>query len=187
MERLRAFRSSSVPRRSARRRTTGMGGLAAWAEASRAQLLWTGTRPKPRLSGAPSSKSVSPTRRGSRLKRAANVAAGRPTDRARGSGAANAAAEEKRKRQMADVAEEFANERDRFFHDAERKWFCWACGCGAHSPPGSADGSVAFDGAVRVALGQLAATTDVKLSCLCEVDLWMEAMAMIPNLACGRG
>jgi len=98
--------------------------------------------------------------------------------------AANAAAEEKRKRQMADVAEEFANERDRFFHDAEREVVLLALAVAARILRREAQmDPLLLTGAVRVALGQLAATTDVKLLVpSAEVDLWMEAMAMIPNL-----
>ena len=53
----------------------------------------------------------------------------------------------------------------------------------AHPAPRSADGSAAADGAVRVALGQLSATTEVRLRVPAgELDLWTEAIALVPNL-----
>ncbi len=100
-------------------------------------------------------------------------------------GAARKAAEEERARQSARLVEEFARERDRYLGAVENEVVRLALAVAARILRREAQmDPLLLMGAVRVALGQLAATTEVKLRVPpTELDLWTEALRLIPNLA----
>ena len=118
--------------------------------------------------------------------------AGRETGRQEGqlverqaqSAALNTAAQQ-RTRQAAELLEAFAGERDRFLQAMEREVVELALGVAARILRREAQmDPLLLTGAVRVALGQLSRSTKVRLLVPeAEVDLWAEAMALIPNLA----
>jgi flagellar assembly protein FliH len=95
-----------------------------------------------------------------------------------------AAAAELRTRQAAELLDSFARERDRFLHAAEREVVELALAVAMRILRREAQmDPLLLTGAVRVALGQLSASTQVKLRVPGgELDLWREAMALIPNL-----
>jgi flagellar assembly protein FliH len=99
--------------------------------------------------------------------------------------AAQAAADEQRKRQVAELMENFIKERDRFLQKVEHEVVELAMGVAARVLRREAQmGPLLLTGAVRVALGQLAGSTQVRLRVpATELDLWTEAMALLPNLA----
>jgi len=99
--------------------------------------------------------------------------------------AAAAAAEELRIRQVAELMENFVKERDRFLHSVEREVVELALAVAARILRREAQmDPLLLTGAVRVALGQLAGTTQVRLRVPPgELQMWTEAMALLPNLA----
>lgn len=99
--------------------------------------------------------------------------------------AALAAAAEQRTRQAAAMIEGFAGERDRFLHAVEQEVVELALAVAARILRREAQmDPLLLTGAVRVALGQLSGSTTVKLRVPPgELDLWTEAMALLPNLA----
>jgi flagellar assembly protein FliH len=99
--------------------------------------------------------------------------------------AALAAAAEQRTRQVAGLVETFAEERDRFLHSAEHEVVELALAVAARILRREAQmDPLLLTGAVRVALGQLSGSTQVKLRVPpAELELWTEAMALAPNLA----
>ena len=101
----------------------------------------------------------------------------------RGAGAEAERAE--RARQMAALVEGFAAERERYLHAVEREVVELALGIAARILRREAQmDPLLLTGAVRVALGQLAETTEVRLRVPeHDVALWSEAMAHLPNLA----
>jgi flagellar assembly protein FliH len=109
--------------------------------------------------------------------------------------AEEAAAEERQKRQMAALAGSFALERDRYLQAVEQEVVKLALAVAARILRREAQmDPLLLTGAVRVALGQLSASTEVRLRVPeSELDLWTEAMALLPNLpvkpevACGEG
>jgi flagellar assembly protein FliH len=96
-----------------------------------------------------------------------------------------AAAAELRTRQAGELLESFARERDRFLQAAEREVVELALAVATRILRREAQmDPLLLTGAVRVALGQLSATTQAKLRVpAAELDLWREAIALIPNLA----
>jgi flagellar assembly protein FliH len=100
-------------------------------------------------------------------------------------GAALAAAEQQRIEQTAKMVEEFVRERDRFLHAVEREVVELALAVAARILRREAQmDPLLLTGAVRVALGQLSGSTEVKLRVPAEeLGLWTEAMAVLPNLA----
>jgi flagellar assembly protein FliH len=98
---------------------------------------------------------------------------------------AQAAAEERRRRQVAELIESFAQERDRYLQAVEREVVELALAVAARILRREAQmDPLLLTGAVRVALGQLVGTTKVRLLVPSEeLDLWAEAVASIPNLA----
>ena len=94
-------------------------------------------------------------------------------------------AAEQRTRQVAELIEGFAQERDRFLHAVEHEVVELALGVAARVLRREAQmDPLLLTGAVRVALGQLSGSTEVKLRVPpAELDLWAEAMALLPNLA----
>jgi flagellar assembly protein FliH len=96
-----------------------------------------------------------------------------------------AAAAEQRNRQAAAMIEGFAQERDRFLHSVEREVVELALAVAARILRREAQmDPLLLTGAVRVALGQLSGSTTAKLRVPPgELELWTEAMAVLPNLA----
>ena len=96
-----------------------------------------------------------------------------------------AAAEEVRKRQVAELMENFVKERDRFLQSVEREVVELALAIAARVLRREAQmDPLLLTGAVRVALSQLAGSTQVRLRVpTTELQLWTEAMALMPNLA----
>ena len=118
--------------------------------------------------------------------------AGRETGRQEGRQAeresqapAQAAAAQLRTRQAADLLETFAQARDRFLHAVEHEIVELARAVAARILRREAQmDPLLLTGAVRVALGQLSGSTQVKLRVPPgELDLWTEAIALVPNLA----
>ncbi len=98
---------------------------------------------------------------------------------------ARAAEEERRKRQLAGQLESFTGERDRFLHAVEQEVVKLALAVAARILRREAQmDPLLLTGAVRVALGQLAGASEVRLQVpAAEADLWKETIALIPNLA----
>jgi flagellar biosynthesis/type III secretory pathway protein FliH len=99
--------------------------------------------------------------------------------------AAEAQAEQRRAAQVAAALENFVGERDRCLKTAEREVVKLALAVAARIlRRETAVDPLLLSGAVRVALGQIAASTEVRLRVPAgELDLWKEAMAAVPNLA----
>lgn len=99
--------------------------------------------------------------------------------------AAQAAAEQQRMRQALDLMEEFGEERERYFQSVEHEVVKLALAVAARILRREAQmDPLLLTGAVRVALGQLSGSTQVRLRVpAAELDLWTEAMALVPNLA----
>jgi len=95
------------------------------------------------------------------------------------------ASEEGRMRKMAELVEGFAQERDRYLQSVEREVVKLALGVAARILRREAQmDPLLLTGAVRVALGQLSRSTEVRLRVpAAELDLWTEAIALLPNLA----
>ena len=100
-------------------------------------------------------------------------------------GAAQAAQDEQRRQQTARLVESFQLERDRFLHSVEHEVVKLALAVAARILRREAQmDPLLLTGAVRVALGQLADSTEVRLRVPhSDLDLWTEAMALVPNLA----
>jgi flagellar assembly protein FliH len=93
-------------------------------------------------------------------------------------------AQESQMRQMAALTESFAAARDRYLHDVEHEVVKLALAIAARILRREAQmDPLLLTGAARVALGQLASTTEVKLRVPAgDLDLWQQAIALIPNL-----
>jgi flagellar assembly protein FliH len=100
-------------------------------------------------------------------------------------GGAKAAAEKQRVQQAAELVQNFAEERNRFLHSVEHEVVELALAVAARILRREAQmDPLLLTGAVRVALGQLSASTQVRLRVPeAEIDLWTEAIALIPKLA----
>jgi flagellar assembly protein FliH len=109
---------------------------------------------------------------------------GRQAEREAQAGA-RAAAERERVQQAAGLMESFAQERDRYMGAVEQEVVKLALAVAARILRREAQmDPLLLTGAVRVALGQLAGSTQVRLRVPpAELDLWAEAIALIPNLA----
>jgi flagellar assembly protein FliH len=94
------------------------------------------------------------------------------------------AAEERRVHQAAELIENFAQERDRFLLAVEQEVVALALAVSARILRREAQmDPLLLTGAVRVALGQLAGSTQVRLRVPpAELELWTEAIALLPNL-----
>jgi flagellar assembly protein FliH len=92
--------------------------------------------------------------------------------------------EERRKQQVAGVMEDFARQQDRYLHDVEQEVVSLALAVAARILRRESQmDPLLLTGAVRVALGQLAASTKVRMHVPeTEIELWTEAMATLPNL-----
>ncbi len=95
------------------------------------------------------------------------------------------AVEESRKLQVAALMEKFAQERSRHLEAIEPEVVKLALAVAARILRREAQmDPLLLTGAVRVALGQLAGTTEVHLKVPpADLDLWKEAMGLVPNLA----
>jgi flagellar assembly protein FliH len=93
-------------------------------------------------------------------------------------------AESKGARQAAHLASQFAVERDQFLETVEHEVVRLALAIAARILRREAQADPLFlVGAVRVALGQLAATLEVRLRVpVSDASLWAETLAHIPNL-----
>jgi flagellar biosynthesis/type III secretory pathway protein FliH len=93
--------------------------------------------------------------------------------------------DERRKRQYAKLVADFSAERDRYLHAVEQEVVKLALAVAARILRREAQmDPLLLLGAVRVALGQLAAGSEVRLRVPAgELDLWKEALALAPNLA----
>jgi flagellar biosynthesis/type III secretory pathway protein FliH len=99
--------------------------------------------------------------------------------------APTAAAEaERHRRQTAERVESFACERERYLQAAEQEVVRLALAVAARILRREAQmDPLLLTGAVRVALGQVAATSEVRLRVPAkEADLWKETMALLPKL-----
>jgi flagellar assembly protein FliH len=97
---------------------------------------------------------------------------------------AQSESENRRRSQAGETAAGFARERDRFLERVEREVVHLALAVAARILRREAQmDPLLLTGAVRVALGQLAATTQVRL-CVpkAELDLWTQSIALLPNL-----
>jgi flagellar assembly protein FliH len=94
-----------------------------------------------------------------------------------------AAAREQQKRQLAALAESFTVERDRYLHAVEREVVRLALAVAARILRREAQmDPLLLTGAVRVALGQLSASTEMRLRVpAADLDLWTESIALLPN------
>jgi flagellar assembly protein FliH len=92
--------------------------------------------------------------------------------------------EERRKRELARLIEEFAEGRDRFLMSVEHEVVKLALAVAARILRREAQmDPLLLTGAVRVALGQLAAASEVQLRVpAAQVEMWTEAVALIPHL-----
>ncbi|MGA3263215.1 MAG: FliH/SctL family protein [Terracidiphilus sp.] len=99
--------------------------------------------------------------------------------------AAQSAAEARRMRQAAELMENLAQERDNFLHAVEHEVVELALAVAARILRREAQmDPLLLTGAVRVALGQLSASTQVRLRVPpAELELWIETIALLPNLA----
>ncbi len=95
------------------------------------------------------------------------------------------AIEERRARQAAELLASFAEVRDQYLQVVEQEVVRLALAIAARILRREAQmDPLLLTGAVRVALGQLSASTEVKLLVpAAELDLWTTAIALIPNLA----
>ena len=109
---------------------------------------------------------------------------GRQAERDAQATALNVAAQ-LRIRQAAELVGSFAQERDHFLHAVEHEVVELALAVAARILRREAQmDPLLLTGAVRVALGQLSGSTQVKLRVPPdELDLWTAAMALVPNLA----
>jgi len=96
-----------------------------------------------------------------------------------------ATAAEQRTQQAAELIQSFVQERDRFLHAVEHEVVELALAVAARILRREAQmDALLLTGAVRVALGQLSGSTQVRLRVPpTELNLWTEAMALLPNLA----
>jgi len=109
---------------------------------------------------------------------------GRQAEHVAQASALSAAAQE-RTRRAAELVDGFTRERDRLFHAVEQEVVELALAVAARILRREAQmDPLLLTGAVRVALGQLSGSTQVTLKVpAAELDLWREAMALLPNLA----
>jgi flagellar assembly protein FliH len=98
--------------------------------------------------------------------------------------AAQATAEQQRARQAAELIESFAEERDRYLHAVEHEVVELALAITARILRREAQmDPLLLTGAVRVALGQLSGSTQVRIRVpRAELDLWTETIALLPRL-----
>lgn len=100
-------------------------------------------------------------------------------------GSARAAEAERSRRQAADFVEVFAKERERYLCAIEQEVVRLALAVAARILRREAQmDPLLLSGAVRVALGQLAATSEIRIRVpVKEAELWTETIEHLPNLA----
>ncbi len=108
---------------------------------------------------------------------------GRQAERAT-QAAIQTAAQELRARQVTELIASFAEERDRYLHAVEHEVVGLALAIAARILRREAQmDPLLLTGAVRVALGQLSGSTEVRLRVpAAELDLWTETIALLPKL-----
>jgi flagellar assembly protein FliH len=124
------------------------------------------------------------TRRSFEAGRQRGLEEGRQVER-EAQAAARKEGEQRRAQQVAGLIERFAAERDRYLHAVEQEVVKLALAVAARILRREAQmDPLLLTGAVRVALGQLSASTEVRLRApAAEIDLWKEAIALLPNLS----
>lgn len=92
---------------------------------------------------------------------------------------------ERRRRQAAALVDEFHRERERYLHAVEQEVVRLALAVAARILRREAQmDPLLLTGAVRVALGQLAGASEIRLRVPAkEAELWKETIALVPNLA----
>lgn len=110
--------------------------------------------------------------------------AGRARGAEDGRAAGKRETEERLRQELAGLIESFAVERDRYLSAVEEEVVKLALAIAARILRREAEmDPLLLTGAVRVALGQLAASTRVKLRVpAAQKDLWSEAVGLLPNL-----
>jgi flagellar assembly protein FliH len=123
------------------------------------------------------------TRRSFDAGRERGLAEGRQVER-EAQAAANVSAEQQRVRQGVELIEKFAEERDRYLHQVEKEVVELALAVTARILRREAQmDPLMLTGAVRVALGQLSGSTQVRVRVPpADLELWIEALALLPNL-----
>jgi flagellar assembly protein FliH len=98
--------------------------------------------------------------------------------------AARTAEETHRAQQVAELVQRFSEDRERYLHAVEHEVVSLALAVAARILRREAQmDPLLLTGAVRVALGQLSNSTEVRLRVPpTELDLWREAIAHVPNL-----
>jgi flagellar assembly protein FliH len=98
--------------------------------------------------------------------------------------AQQAAALDRHERQLAALVGSFAAERDRYLHTVEQEVVKLALAVAARILRREAQmDPLLLTGAVRVALSQLSASTEIQLRVpASELDLWTETVTLLPNL-----
>jgi flagellar assembly protein FliH len=98
--------------------------------------------------------------------------------------AAHVSEEQRRVRQGVELIAKFAEERDRYLHLVEREVVELALAVTARILRREAQmDPLLLTGAVRVALGQLSGTTQVRVKVPpADLELWSETLALLPNL-----
>jgi flagellar assembly protein FliH len=124
------------------------------------------------------------TRRATEASREQGRQEGRQSER-EAQAASQATTERERVRQAAELIGSFAQERDRYLQTVEHEVVKLALAVAARILRREAQmDPLLLTGAVRVALGQLSASTQVRLRVPpAELDLWSEAIALVPHLA----
>jgi flagellar assembly protein FliH len=109
---------------------------------------------------------------------------GRQTER-EAQAAASAGETERFKRQLAGIVARFSEENERYLHDVEQEVVRLALAVASRILRREAQmDPLLLTGAVRVALGQLAVSSEVRLRVpAAELELWQEAIAHLPHLA----
>lgn len=154
--------------------------------------MWEGFESEPESDAPPQSNAADASLRAEIERRVGEEArkafeAGRERGRLEGRQAereSQGALEIERRRQTAELVESFARERERYFLSTEREVVELALAVAARILRREAQmDPLLLTGAVRVALGQLSASTEVTLRVpQTELDLWTEAIALLPNL-----
>jgi flagellar assembly protein FliH len=98
--------------------------------------------------------------------------------------AAQVSGDQRRAQQGVELIQRFAQERDRYLHQVEHEVVELALAVSARILRREAQmDPLLLTGAVRVALGQLSGSTQVRVRVPAEdLDLWTEALALLPNL-----
>ena len=99
--------------------------------------------------------------------------------------ALRAQSEQDKQRQLAGLVDQFARARDQYLHAVEREVVALALSIASRILRREAQmDPLLLTGAVRVALGQLSGSTQIRLKVPpAEVDLWKESIKLLPNLA----